>query len=68
MLASWAGVVSVPRDHLTCDKQTGLASENYHGVVVVVVVAVVLVVIIVVMLLLLLLLWCLPLLVFYVFT
>ena len=39
---------------LTCDKQTGLASENYHGVVVVVVVAVVLVVIIVVMLLILL--------------
>ena len=39
----------------TSDKQTGLASDNYHGVVVVVVVAVVLVVIIVVMLLLLLL-------------
>ena len=53
---------------MTSDKQTGLASENYHGVVVVVVVAVVLVVIIVVMLLLLLLLWCLPLLVFYVFS
>ena len=41
---------------LTSDKQTGLASENYHGVVFVVVVAVVIVVIIVVTMMLLLLL------------